>query len=125
MYCRNCGNKVQESEKFCTNCGNKIEVTSTTNGSIASRTISVNSQNITSNYQEGNTLGWGILGFFMPLIGFILFVVWQKDRPKASKSSGIGALICLIVVILIYVVTIITFFIGQIGEEVGSMTVRR
>lgn len=27
MYCRKCGNKMGDSEKFCTRCGTKVEPT--------------------------------------------------------------------------------------------------
>ena len=43
--------------------------------------------------QEGSCIGWAILGFFFPLVGFILFLVWRNTKPKASKMSGIGALV--------------------------------
>ena len=36
---------------------------------------------------------WGVLGFFFPLIGLILFCVWKNDKPTTAKHCGIGALI--------------------------------
>ncbi len=43
--------------------------------------------------KEGGTVGWGILGFFFPLVGFILWLVWKEDYPARSKSAGIGCLV--------------------------------
>ena len=43
--------------------------------------------------KEGSKFGWGVLGFFIPLVGLILFLVWKNDKKKAAKASGIGALI--------------------------------
>ena len=50
--------------------------------------------------KEGGTAGWGVLGFFFPLVGFILWLVWKDDRPARSRSAGIGCLVsvCLSVV---------------------------
>lgn len=43
--------------------------------------------------KEGGTAGWGVLGFFFPLVGFILWLVWKDDRPARSRSAGIGCLV--------------------------------
>lgn len=42
------------------------------------------------------SIGYGFLGFFVPLVGFIIFLVWRDKEPGNSKVSGIGALIGLI-----------------------------
>lgn len=42
---------------------------------------------------EGGTAGWGVLGFFFPLVGFILWLVWKDEHPARSKSAGIGCLV--------------------------------
>ncbi|MBQ6586287.1 MAG: hypothetical protein IJH83_05715 [Coriobacteriales bacterium] len=38
------------------------------------------------------SIGWALLGFLAPLVGLILFLVWEKERPADGKSAGIGAL---------------------------------
>lgn len=43
--------------------------------------------------KEGGTAGWGVLGFFFPLVGFILWLVWKDDHPARSRSAGIGCLV--------------------------------
>ena len=47
--------------------------------------------------EDSGSMGWGVLGFFFPLVGLILFLVWQNTRPKDSKIAGKGALIGVIV----------------------------
>ena len=59
--------------------------------------------------KEGSKFGWGILGFFIPLVGFILFLAWRKDRRKASTASGIGALVGFLLGIIATVVSVILF----------------
>ena len=51
--------------------------------------------------KEGSKFGWGVLGFFFPLVGLILFLVWLKDKKKAAKAAGIGALIGFLVNVLL------------------------
>lgn len=43
--------------------------------------------------KERKSPAWGVLGFFIPLVGLILFIVWRNTNPIAAKYSGIGALI--------------------------------
>jgi tryptophan-rich sensory protein len=41
--------------------------------------------------------GFAVLGFFVPIVGLILFLVWNKEYPRKAKSCGKGALIGFIV----------------------------
>lgn len=53
--------------------------------------------------KKGN-FGWAVLGFFIPIVGLILFIVWKDERKADSKNAGIGALVGFIIgVILIFV----------------------
>lgn len=49
---------------------------------------------------DSDSAGWGILGFFIPIVGFILWLVWKDEKPRCSRAAGIGCLvsICLSVV---------------------------
>ena len=105
MYCEKCGSKNEMTSEFCTNCGNKLnKELSNTN---------VNNTTVINTEEEKNTFGWGVLGFFIPIVGLILFICWKKDRPKASKSAGIGALVSVIAyVLLIILIIVIAFIVG-------------
>ena len=58
------------------------------------------SQNGGNRNPEKNGFGWGVLGFFIPLVGLILFLAWMRKKPRASKASGIGALVGFILQLL-------------------------
>ena len=64
--------------------------------------------------RDKGSIGWAILGFFFPLIGFILFLVWHKSKPNSAKSAGAGALVSIIVN---FVLAIIGFIILGIGAS--------
>ena len=57
--------------------------------------------------QEGRGWGWGILGFFLPLVGLILWLVWKRKKPRSARASGIGALIGFIVSLILTLVLVI------------------
>lgn len=40
---------------------------------------------------DTGSIGWGILGFLIPLVGFILFFVWRNTKPQSAKNCLIGA----------------------------------
>lgn len=42
---------------------------------------------------DNGSFGWGLLGFCIPLVGLILFLVWKDNKPVSSKQAGIGAAI--------------------------------
>lgn len=52
---------------------------------------------------DSGSFGWGVLGFFFPLIGFILFFVWMNSKPLSGKKALIGAIIGVVCYILLWV----------------------
>ena len=79
-YCTNCGNKVNGNAYICTNCGVRLG----------------NNINNNSNVVDNGGFGWGVLGFFVPVVGLILYLVWKDERPKTAKAAGKGALVYLL-----------------------------
>ncbi|MBQ7700998.1 MAG: zinc ribbon domain-containing protein [Candidatus Methanomethylophilaceae archaeon] len=74
-YCRQCGRQIADDCTFCPDCGARQR-----------ELVYVNQV-----YDSGS-IGWFILGFFFPLIGFILWLAWLSTKPKCSKMAGLGAL---------------------------------
>jgi hypothetical protein len=83
-YCANCGSEVKQNQEVCLECGHRLK------GS-PNRNVRV----------EGDTLGWAVLGFFFPLVGLILYLVWKEERPRASLSAGKGALWSVIIQVVL------------------------
>lgn len=65
---------------------------------------------------DTGSVGWGILGFFIPLVGLILWLVWKDTKPKNAKSAGIGALIGVGICVLWWLICILL-----VGAGAGSM----
>jgi hypothetical protein len=42
---------------------------------------------------DAPSMGYAVLGFFIPLAGLILYLVWKDQYPLRAKSAGKGALI--------------------------------
>lgn len=75
VYCRNCGKEIAEGSVFCEFCGERQK---------AEEKVSDN---------DSGSPWWAVLGFFIPIVGFILWLLWRDTKPKSARSAGIGALI--------------------------------
>ena len=92
MYCKYCGKPVPEGAVYCLSCGKYL------NGSEP-------------NENDSSSFGFALLGFLFPLIGLILYFVYDDKRPKRAKSVGKGALVGVITRIVIsIVITVAAFF---------------
>lgn len=96
MYCRNCGTFSEDSATYCTNCGAKLDGTHNDN------------QNDSN---DSSSFGIATLGFFIPIVGLILFLVYefQNKKPKRAKSAAKGALIGFITRIVLSIIITILF----------------
>lgn len=102
--CKHCNSQVKDSENFCSVCGssefegaNNNEPTSNNNyNNSAPNSDFYNGSNQGSNQPNQNdtgSFGWAVLGFFIPLVGLILFIVWKNTQPRNAKKSLIGAIV--------------------------------
>jgi len=102
-FCTNCGNKVEGNAYVCTHCGVKL------NNDV---------QSSVSDSHDNGGFGWSVLGFFVPLVGLILYLVWKNERPKTAKAAGKGALTYVIVYVIIMIIAFVIGFIGGFTEEI-------
>lgn len=103
---------------------NRNDLVQGVNYTLPSANRGAKSQNVSATQSqqtdsEGSTVGWGILGFFIPIVGFILWLILKDEHPARAKSAGIGCLvsICLGVVgVILYVVLVFVI----LGIGVGA-----
>lgn len=61
---------------------------------------------------DAPSFGFGLLGFFVPLAGLILYLIWKDQTPLKAASAGKGALIGVIVSVSISILSIVLLFIA-------------
>ena len=73
-YCSNCGNMITNNGAFCPECGARIVA------------------EVTPNTDNEPNFGYALLGFFLPIVGIILYFMWKNEKPGKAKSALRGAL---------------------------------
>lgn len=76
-------------------------------------------QAVHTQYTTRDSIGWGVLGFFIPLAGLILFLIWRKDRPCDARCAGLGALLCVLFSVVFAVIALIAGGAGMFGAVEG------
>ncbi len=95
-YCPSCGASVKAMQRQCDQCGRFLK----SKTAPAQRTSP----------DDPGGIGWGLLGFILPLVGLILFLVWNDTKPRTAKAAGLGALIAVITVFVLYIIVWIIIF---------------
>ena len=90
MYCKNCGRSVDDTSSYCNNCGARID--NKPNADVS---------------EDNSNLGFAILEFFIPIVGLILFLIYEEKKPKRAKSAVKGALIGFITEIVLAIILVI------------------
>ena len=111
-YCPQCGNQLAPNTQVCPWCG------APQNHQTANPPPDANKED------RGGFL-WGLLGFFVPIVGLILFLIWRKECPRTAKAVGIGALVgvivavVLLVVYIVFISVLVSYF--SSGDSLGWM----
>lgn len=95
-YCAYCGIKVEDQKAECPSCGSHQTISESHDGS--KKTLSYATQ---VNVTDTGSLGWAVLGFFLPIVGLIVYLVLKDSQPKNAKKAGKFALISIIIVVII------------------------
>lgn len=88
MYCRSCGKNIDDSATYCINCGTRFD---------------------NKEVDDQSSFGFAVLGFFIPIVGLILFLIYEGKKPKRAKSAGKGALIGFITKIVLSIILVILY----------------
>jgi uncharacterized membrane protein YvbJ len=100
IRCTNCGNSLTNDDRYCQQCGennSKFISQAVIKESIKEEVIEpsklVREQTYQEKPQEGQGIGWFILGLTFPFVGLILFFSLKGDKPNASSMSLAGAIV--------------------------------
>lgn len=96
-FCSKCGKEINNDAVVCVHCGCAIE-------------------KVPLSPKDAPSTGFAVLGFFIPIVGLILYLVNKDSAPQKAHSAGKGALIGFIVSIAFSVI-----YGAIVGAALGSM----
>ena len=99
MFCSKCGKEINNDAVVCVHCG-----------------CAVKNNTVTAAAEDAPNTGFAVLGFFIPLVGLILYLVNKDTHPQKAKSAGKGALIGFIVSIVFSII-----YGAIVGSMIGSL----
>ena len=92
MYCKYCGQPIDDDSVFCNACGKRFD----------------DSQSL---HDDSSNIGFAILGFFLPIVGLVIFLIYESNRPKRAKSVMKGVLIGFITRIVLFIIFIVIYMV--------------
>lgn len=95
-YCSKCGKEIMDEAVICPGCGCAQEnnVQNNVQGNSVPQIKEALSEVQKEVQKEAwSNSGWSLLGFFIPIVGLILYLVWKETSPSKAKAAGYGALI--------------------------------
>lgn len=96
-FCAKCGKEINDEAVVCPGCGCMQNGTAI-NGKA-----------------DSSSFGWALLGFCIPIVGLILYLVWKDNTPLKAKSAGKGALVSVIISVVVYII-----YACIIGAAIGT-----
>lgn len=82
MYCHQCGKEVDSSVKYCPYCGAQLDG-HTQNQQGGYRPIDTQPYR---REEDESSFGFALLSFLIPVVGLVLYLVWNKEYPLKAKS---------------------------------------
>lgn len=91
-YCSKCGKEIMDEAVICPGCGCAQE--NNVQNNVQGNSVPQIKEALSDIQKEAwSNSGWSLLGFFIPIVGLILYLVWKETSPSKAKAVGYGALI--------------------------------
>ena len=94
-YCQNCGAQIDDKAVICVHCGVSTQPTTTAPA---------------ANPNDSSSFGMALLGFFFPIVGFIMYAINHGTSPLKAKSSLKGAISGFVVSIIFSIIFYVIYF---------------
>lgn len=101
MFCTKCGKEIDDKAVVCVGCGAGVK----NNNTLQS---------------DAPSFGIALLSFFIPVVGLVLYLIYDGSQPLRAASAGKGALIGFLTSIALSVLFVVIYFV-IIGAAIGAI----
>lgn len=92
-FCTKCGAQMQDTDFACAQCGMSVNQPQGDPNQGYNQGYNPNyNQGYQQNYNDAPSTGYAVLGFFIPIVGLILYFVEKDKTPLKAKSALKGAI---------------------------------
>jgi hypothetical protein len=85
--CTYCGTQIDDSVVFCPSCGANQSANTATQTGPEIKAAAMGASSTGDKY-----VGWTILGFLIPIVALILYLMWKDTEPSKALAVGKGGL---------------------------------
>jgi len=114
-YCQFCGHQVDDDAIVCGACGRQIAYPDSDGHPKSTET-----EKDRKEVQTSGNIGWGFLGFFIPLAGLVLYCVWRQERSKDAHYAGVGAIIGASIQFVAVVILVVIFIVNLVRTGMAA-----
>ena len=119
-YCYRCGALIEDNANFCQNCGTAQKQPQYNQYNQYQQ----NPQPVKPATEDKKSFLIALLGFFIPLVGIILYFIWRDETPLKAKSALKGAIISIVIVIILVIASIaLSIFVVSTGVVSSNGTI--
>ena len=93
MFCKKCGNMLNDNDVFCGKCGTKI---------YAQKVEVIDKPSTLLN----------LVGFFAPLVGLILYLILKDEEPIRARAIGKWSIIGVVSEMVLTILVVVLWFVG-------------
>lgn len=62
-----------------------------------------NQQYNSGSVEDTGSFGWAVLGFFIPIAGLVLWLVWKNTKPRTASQCRNGFIAGLVLTVVFYI----------------------
>ena len=95
------------SKKFCSSCGNQLHIDAVVCPNCGCA-VSLNLSN--TQMFDKNSTGLNILSYIFPLLGFILYLILEDDKPIKAKGCKKFAILGFVIPIIVIAILLVFLF---------------